>query len=244
MFLFAFDFDHTILDGNSDLMVQAAYNVEPIPEYFKVMAKERGTVTYLQELFRFHYPREIRKKDYHSVLDNIPFVPGLPECIVELKRLGAELIVVSDANSYFIRHVLQHHKLLKHFSEIFSNPGYVDSKGQLIISPYMNNVECKMSSRNLCKGKVLMDYIQKRSNEGHSYVFVGFAGDGINDFCPMYRLGSNDMACGRQGFSIGDFIAQKAGERMFLRAELVMWKDGKDILQAVNDKLADLGYLG
>ena len=131
-----------------------------------------------QELFRFHYPAEIGKKEFHAVLDNVPFVPGLPECIIELKRLGGELIVISDANSYFIRHVLQHHKLLKHFNEIFSNPGYIDNQGQLIISPYMNNLECKLSSRNLCKGKVLQDYVKRRKSEGQPFVFVGFAGDG------------------------------------------------------------------
>ncbi len=242
LFLFAFDFDHTIVDGNSDLMIQAAYNVEPIPEYFKVEAREGKSITYMQEIFRFHYPSIIRKRDHHAVLDNIPFVPGIPECIINLKKLGGELIVISDANSYFIEHTLKHHKLWRHFNDVFSNPGYIDKKGQLVISPYMNNLECKMSSRNLCKGKVLIDYVKRRNREGQSFAFVGFAGDGINDFCPMYRLGANDLACGRQGFSIGDFIAKKASERVFLKSELMFWKSGLDIVDAVREKLSEMGY--
>ena len=59
----------------------------------------------------------------------------------------------------------------------------------------------------------------------------------------MYSLGSNDLACGRQGFSIGDFIAKKAQERVLLRADLIFWKNGEEIVQAIVDKLYELGYI-
>jgi pyridoxal phosphate phosphatase PHOSPHO2 len=112
-------------------------------------------------------------------------VPGVLDSIETLKRLGAELVVVSDANSFFITHVLEHVGVLPRFSEIITNPAHFDEKGQLSISPYHNNLECHLSSRNLCKGKVLQDYIAKRAKEGTKFLFVGYCGDGINDFCPM-----------------------------------------------------------
>ncbi len=243
IFLFAFDFDHTLLDGNCDLMVQAKYSVEPVPEYFKIVAKSYGVTKYMKEMFRFRYPAAVGEREFQSILGQAPWVPELPECLLMLKKLGGELIVISDANTYFIRLFLKEHKMLKHFHDVIANPGYIDSQGQLVIRPYMNNLECQMSSRNLCKGKVLMDYIAKRQQEGQSYRFVGFAGDGINDYCPMYRLRSGDLACARKGFSIGDFIASRANDGVLLRAKLVFWKKGADIIKAVQDKLVSVGCL-
>ena len=133
LFLFAFDFDHTIIDANSDLQIQEAYNTEPVPEYLKVVAKDRGWVTYMQEMYRFHYTTDVSRKDFHQELNSMPFVPNMPECFAQLKKLGGELIVISDANTYFIRHTLQHHRLLKHFNDVFANPSHFDHKGQLII---------------------------------------------------------------------------------------------------------------
>ncbi len=243
LFLFAFDFDHTLVDGNSDVMVQNAYGIEPVFEYLSVSATEHRVTTYKKEGYLFHYPRSIKRKDYHKVLNNIAFVPGMRSCVAQLKKLGAELIVISDANTYFIEHTLRHHKLNKHFSKVFSNPAHFDDNGRLIIMPYMDNLDCNMSSRNLCKGKALEDYIRQRKEEGQSFAFVVFAGDGINDFCPMYRLGPNDLACGREGYSIGHDIAKKASQRMFLKADLMFWRDGEDIVEAVVGKMEELGCL-
>ena len=52
---------------------------------------------------------QVSRKDFEQILDNLPFVTGMQYCIKKLKQLGAELVVISDANTYFIRHVLNHH---------------------------------------------------------------------------------------------------------------------------------------
>ncbi len=241
-FLFVFDFDHTIVDVNSDLFIQGAFNIKPVPEHFKIIAKERGWTSYMQEVFRFHYTNDVSKKQYGEALETLPFVPGLPECIRKLVRMGAELIVISDANTFFIRHILEHHGLDGYFHEVISNPAHFDGSGQLIINPYHANLECKLSSRNLCKGRALMEYVRQRHEEGTAFKFIGFAGDGVNDFCPMARLHSGDVACPRQDFSICDFIERKKEQDgVILRARLLYWTGGADIVNGVRRKLEEMG---
>lgn len=106
----------------------------------------------------------------------------------------------------------------------------------------MTNLECTLSSRNLCKGKVLMDYVKRRWKAGQKFDFVGFAGDGINDFCPMLRLRPGDLACGRKDFSIMSFIDQKRGEKILLKADVLFWETGDEIVDAVAKKLSANGH--
>ena len=58
-FLVVFDFDHTLVDANSDLEVQRIHKSGPIPEKLKVTAKEMGWTMYMQEVFRFHYGNQV-----------------------------------------------------------------------------------------------------------------------------------------------------------------------------------------
>ncbi len=240
-FLFVFDFDHTIIDVNSDIFIQNSFHTKPIPEHLKIVAREQGWTSYMQEVFRFHYSNNVSRKQYCDVLETLPFVPAIPKSFDCLRKLGAELIIISDANTFFIRHILQHHRLLHHFHQIYSNPSYFDSSGQLVINPYHANLECKLSSRNLCKGRVLMEYVRQRSEEGQTFRFIGYAGDGVNDFCPMARLHSGDLACPKRDYAICDFIDRKKVEDgVTLRARLVYWSNGDDITSGVTQKLQEL----
>jgi len=236
-FLMAFDFDHTVVDANSDMEIQLRYQTIPVPEYLRVMGVQHGDVCYLHETFRFHYTTDVTKSDFHHTLNQLPLVHGLYDCITELHKLGGEIIVISDANYYFIQHVLKHHNLLKHISKIFSNPSGFDAKGQLIIRPYMSNLKCTFSSRNLCKGKVLKDYVKMRKLEGQKFLFVGFAGDGINDFCPMRTLRKTDIAFPRADFSIADFITKQGKDGLYLHSNVDFWRSGHDIINGVVAKL-------
>ena len=47
-----------------------------------------------------------------------------------------DLKIVSDANVFFIDTILKHHGLRECFSEINTNPGFVDEEGRLRIFPH------------------------------------------------------------------------------------------------------------
>jgi pyridoxal phosphate phosphatase PHOSPHO2 len=63
--------------------------------------------------------------------------------------------VVSDANTFFIETILKHFGIRECFSEINTNPGYVDEEGRLKILPYhdLNKPphQCNLCPPNMCK---------------------------------------------------------------------------------------------
>ncbi len=245
IFLLAIDFDDTVVDANTDLFIQQYLNVKPLMERIKlVYEKDSRPGLSHGEIYRYYYPATKTKYEYNSALEAVPLVKNLPECIVDLKRLNGELIILSDANSYFIEHILGHNDLRKHFQEIFANPSRFDDKGNLVIVPYHHNLECQLSTVNLCKGRVLTEYLQRRSREGVTFKFVAVAGDGINDFCPMARLQRGDLALPRKDHFICDFIQQKEmNDGVKLKATIKKWSGGRAIVFAIRQKLSELNLL-
>jgi hypothetical protein len=67
-FLFAFDFDHTIVDANSDMVIQKVFHSGPIPERVRIVAKHQGWTTFMQEVFRFHYANHVTKTMFCDTL--------------------------------------------------------------------------------------------------------------------------------------------------------------------------------
>ncbi|KAM0938231.1 putative hydrolase [Dioscorea sansibarensis] len=69
--------------------------------------------------------------------------------------LGCDLRIVSDANLLFIETILKKHEVLDCFSEINTNPCYVDEDGRLGISPYNDHITsphgCCLCPTNMCK---------------------------------------------------------------------------------------------
>lgn len=66
-----------------------------------------------------------------------------------------ELRVVSDANMFFIETILEHLELREYFSEIDSNPSFVDEEEKLRIFPYHDFTKsshgCNLCPPNMCK---------------------------------------------------------------------------------------------
>ena len=96
----------------------------------------------------------------------------------------ADLIIISDANSIYIKESLENAGIHEAFSEIYTNPAEFTSEGQLVVTPFTNQTECLrpegLCGANLCKGKVLLDFVKSKD-----YSLICYAGDGGNDFCPI-----------------------------------------------------------
>jgi len=70
-------------------------------------------------------------------------------------RLGCDLRIVSDANTFSIETILKNLGISECFTEINTNPGYVNQEGRLKIMPYhdFNNAShgCTLCPPNMCK---------------------------------------------------------------------------------------------
>lgn len=66
-----------------------------------------------------------------------------------------DLRIISDANQFFIETILKRHGLLGCFSEIVTNPAFVDAEGRLNIVPFHDSASsphgCNLCPSNMCK---------------------------------------------------------------------------------------------
>ena len=208
--------------------------------------KDGGWNLFMQAVFRHMHSHGVTQKDYDRRLEGIPFVDGMKDCLHGLQALGGEVIIISDSNSYFISHILEYNDLGGVFHTVYTNPAEFDGAGLLTMRPFHVNADCALSGPNLCKGKVLKEHVRKRLEEDNvEFGFVGYAGDGGNDFCPMSgALGQGDLALPRDDglrFSIMRHIREcKEG----LKAEVVAWNSGAEVLSAVERKVKMLNQGG
>lgn len=229
-YLAAFDFDHTVVDENTDIVARDLIDSSLIPESVKQLYKSSGWIEYMQEIFNLLHSNGRSPVDIRTAIRAIPETEGMSECIKKLAQSGFEVIVISDSNSMLIDAWCES-RIAGCFSEIFTNPARFDDSGRLCLKPYHHQTYCTLSSENLCKGQVLEDFIEKRRQQGQYFESVFYIGDGRNDICPMLRLGENDTACPRVGYLCEkeiENVARKVSKE--LRANMFRWNTGRDLL--------------
>jgi pyridoxal phosphate phosphatase PHOSPHO2 len=133
-------------------------------------------------LSRLHDEFDVSVEQIEKLFTTIPF---------ENKRIVQDLastgnvsqIIISDANSLFISMILGFHKLESAFSAVFTNPAVVDKSGKICVSFFHENQTCDLCPVNLCKGRVLSEFLAKHKFE--KIVYVGGAKSTIV-FFPLF----------------------------------------------------------
>nr|KJB56878.1 hypothetical protein B456_009G140200 [Gossypium raimondii] len=228
-----FDFDKTIIDCDSDNWVvdelgatELFNQLLPTMPWNSLMVR----LWFLDRMMKELHSQGIRIEDIATVLKRSPIHPRIIEAIKSAHALGCDLKIVSDANTFFIETILEHHGLKECFSEINTNPGFVDEQGRLRIFPHHDFTKsshgCQHSScpPNMCKGIVIERIQASLSMEDQKKTII-YLGDGLGDFCPTLKLGDGDYVMPRKGFPVWDLICNK---RKLVNAEICEWSDGEE----------------
>lgn len=227
--LVAFDFDHTIIDDNSDLYVRKLAPQGKIPQHIRELYSNNGWTEYMASIFEFLFQNGTTPEQILSCMTEIDFTEGMPQL---LKFLGEnehfDIIIISDSNSVFISHIMKHAGYDHYVDETYTNPAKFSDAGCLTLEYYHHQDWCQLSTKNLCKGHILLDHIQKQKSLGVNYSTVAYVGDGSNDLCPGLKLNTGDILFARTGFSLMKKIAK--GEYQ-VDARVVSWESGVDILK-------------
>ncbi|XP_057968525.1 thiamine phosphate phosphatase-like protein isoform X2 [Malania oleifera] len=210
-----FDFDRTIIDGDSDNWVVV----------------EMGLTQLFHQLRPTMPWNSLMGKTVHEIADCLKRVPLHPRIIAAIKgahAFGCDLRIVSDANQFFIETILEHHGLLGCFSEIITNPTFADEEGRLRIFPYhvLNSTPhgCRLCPSNLCKGLVIERIRASVSqNGGRRFIYLG---DGNGDYCPTLKLIEGDHVMPRRNFPLWERIRSNP---MLIKAEVHEWVDGEEL---------------
>jgi pyridoxal phosphate phosphatase PHOSPHO2 len=234
--LVAFDFDHTIVDGNTDLIVQKLLSSDKITREVKKLHRTDGWTVYMQEIFRLLHKSGVTHDEIHDAITHTPATAGMTELMQFLYRQNVEVIIVSDANSVFIKDWLCSSSLAHTVERVFTNPACYDRDGCLKIEMYHFQDFCELSTKNLCKGHILDSYVEERKSAGVIFSQIAYVGDGRNDLCPCLRLSEKDLVFPREGFKLDKLIRDMQDQKdRHLKAKVHKWKTGSDIIRTLSD---------
>lgn len=236
------DFDHTVVDGNTDTIV-ADLLEKSVRNSVRDLYQKDGWTAYMQAIFELLHKNNIQQQQITTTINNIPAVNGFPNLIKQLnEQFNYDVIIISDSNSYFIDSWLESNQLKKHILNTFTNPAKFEN-GLLKIEMFHLQDYCTLSTKNLCKGQIMDDFKEEQRQRNVVYAKTVYIGDGNNDFCPILRLKECDLACVRENFKCAELVKlaqegqsfDKSGVPHKIRADVVVWKDGEDIFNALNN---------
>jgi len=221
--LAAFDFDHTLVELNTDAEVQRLSPGGKLPEEpFKNLRQSLNWQEYMQKVFDHLHQNKVSSQAIKTFIRSLAFTFGCGEMLKSLKEdLNADIIIISDSNTIFIEELLQESGYCKYVDKVFTHPAYAcPDTDRLVISQLNPGVVCPKRPGHMCKGSILTKYIDDQGG----YDLVAYTGDGTNDFCPMTNLRAQDHAFVRQGFSLEKTLS-KPENREELKCKVTQWSD-------------------
>ncbi|XP_073963719.1 pyridoxal phosphate phosphatase PHOSPHO2-like [Choristoneura fumiferana] len=222
--LAVFDFDRTIVDDDSDgVVIEKLREKQPPPEWEE---ESRDWTPYMSEVFEHAYTAGLREADVLSAIGSMRGTPGSARLIAALAAAGWQVVVLTDANSVFVRHWLEKHRLQDCVTAVITNRAFWEN-GRLYIEPCMRQTACARCPSNLCKSIALAQWCARRQ-----YARVAYAGDGRNDYCPATNLPAHATVFPRRGYPLDDLIKKTlASPAPHIKAKVVPWDTCDTILE-------------
>ncbi|KAL9350867.1 hypothetical protein Peur_058122 [Populus x canadensis] len=220
-----FDFDKTIIDVDSDNWVIDELG---FTDLFNQLLHTMPWNSLMDRMMKEIHSHGKTIEDIAEVLRRIPIHPQVISAIKAAHAFGCELRIVSDANMFFIETILNHLGLKDYFSEINTNPGFVDEQERLRISPYHDFTQsshcCSLCPPNMCKGLIIERIQASISKDGSKKII--YLGDGAGDYCPSLKLTEADYVMPRKNFPVWDLISENP---LLVKAEIHEWINGAEL---------------
>lgn len=239
--LMVFDFDHTVVDDNSDTWVIRCLPGQTLPDSVKKSYKKGHWTEFMGRVMNYIGDQEVSPDRVRSVMETIPFTAGMTDLLTFISehKSTIECIVISDSNTMFIDWILQASGLHTAVDQVFTNPAQFNELGYMEIQCYHSH-DCDRCPINMCKKKVLELYLSERSDGGVEYEQIFYVGDGGNDFCPTSCLrGLHDVVMPRKGYTLEKLLAKLEGQEddTSQRAKVIAWSSGTDILEELKSSM-------
>ncbi|ERN15480.1 hypothetical protein AMTR_s00036p00240870 [Amborella trichopoda] len=215
-----FDFDETILDCDSDNWVVEEMGVDDL---FKELLRTMPLNPTMDRMMGELHSRGKTIEEIAEILKRAPFDPRVISAIKAAHALGCDVRIVSDANTFFIVSILEHHGLLHCFTEINTNPAFIDDNGRLNIRPCHKSHNCPICPPNMCKGLVIERIQSEIVGSDRCIVYLG---DGKGDYCPSLKLGHGDHVMPRKLYPFWDLLQSNPS---LIKATIHEWSDAGEL---------------
>ncbi|CAK6967389.1 pyridoxal phosphate phosphatase PHOSPHO2 [Scomber scombrus] len=172
--LMVFDFDHTVVDDNSDTWVIRCLPSQTLPDVLKNSYKKGHWTEFMGRVMNYIGDQEVSPDSVRSVMETIPFTDGMRDLLtfISENKSTIDCIVVSDANTMFIDWILHAAGLQAAVDQVFTNPAKFNDLGYMEVQCYHSH-DCERCPVNLCKKKVLELYLSEQSDQGVEYGQIG-----------------------------------------------------------------------
>jgi pyridoxal phosphate phosphatase PHOSPHO2 len=253
----AFDFDHTIIDVNSDTYInklliecEEKNNGEfKFSSSIEEIYQKHGWTKRMQAVFDLmHEKYKIGEDQFVLCLKEIKIKETMKKLFYLLKEKNYELFIISDANTIFIETILRENGLDTLFNmqtNIFTNRAYFEEQGRIKLVPFVQiynlngqSFDCpsKICAKNICKGVVyknLVEKFQQNNNNNNNELLTSsnlYVGDGTNDFCPGLFLNPHDKYFVKKNFSLAKRLANPRYSEQ-IKCKIFYWNDAQEIIE-------------
>lgn len=238
--LMVFDFDHTVVDANSDTWVIRCLPGQTLPDEVKNSYRKGHWTEFMGRVMNHIGDQEVSPDRVRSVMETIPFTDGMIDLLtfISENKSTIDCIVVSDANTMFIDWILHAAGLQAAVDQVFTNPAKFNELGYMEVQCYHSH-DCERCPVNLCKRKVLELYLLEQTDRGVEYDRVFYVGDGGNDLCPTSCLRGHDVVMPRKGYTLEKLLAQLKSQEdsASLRARVIAWSSGTEIMEELKTSM-------
>ncbi len=251
--LLFFDFDHTIIDYNSD-----EYFVDKLkPDWKSYMMQLYSTKqhTWLQliqhMLNKFLTEGNTTSQQLEDCIKQIPLHPHMLQIFHQINVLqkqhpqSIDVYIASDANTWFIQTILRANHLEHLIHRIYTNSCVFDQQtNQFLLSPYHGSTQipshsCSICPTNLCKGTIFLSEATL-----HKYERLVVIGDGSNDFCPCAKMKNfSDKECYalvRHGYRLSKLLQTKEEPyTLSSHVQVMYWNNYEELQQLFSNLLQE-----
>lgn len=260
MLLAAFDFDETLIEDNCDIVVWEFLDASLGAKVAQWRADGVQFTDMMGMVMRELALRGFSKSDVDRSLCSCRMKEECVAMLQFLRDMGFYVVIISNANTYFIETILAHYQVRNCVDEIHSNPAAwlpMDPNTQdsaetrrlflqiqrLVAVDQPHACGLGICAVNMCKGQILDRIIAQRQPQ-----LVFYSGDGSNDICPSTRLAEHHHVFPRKGFALHRFIENNYGSSSqgsnccpaapgtpAIQARISVWSDWTDFKRAVQE---------
>lgn len=243
--LVIFDFDHTLIEANSDVVAIELLTSSEQKRQIYGMRHQRRWIDNMVDCFSMLNDQGLSGTDVIARISKLPMNVGMRDLVLQLSQKSdsspyrIEMLILSDANTLFIEAILREQGIANAFGNQVHTNEVVLVDNKIVLPPTSSeqcgnaseNALCDWCGANMCKSRILRKLYLPDGRQASSYKKVVYVGDGENDCCPMRLLSEEDVAFVRRGYRAEKLIATNDRQiASAIRARIHYWTSGVEIL--------------
>ncbi|CAO3650583.1 unnamed protein product [Cunninghamella echinulata] len=235
--LAVFDFDWSLIEQDSDYWTLKQFATTQWQEY-ESSNREIQWTDFIDQVLCQLQDQGVEIERLEQRLQKIPFTPAMIATLKSLNEHGTKVVIMSDANTFFIDTILKAYGVSHLVHDIITNPAYYDEKNRIRVNRRVLKTDPQhqcpnVCAVNICKGQELDKYIQMNG----PFRKIMYVGDGKNDFCPATRLRENDRMFVRVGKGLYGYLQNDEMAKGAIKAKVTYWETSDIVQQAVDTEI-------